>query len=148
MPIYLQPEQFDDPPAPFRSGAAGHVWLGPDGDFERDTRIHISANTTHALIGHGVLDELNALPLMGTLGGGLDVVIPQDELKRASAILFEADRTTYGPGSDWDFAVGVDSEDRPCRVRIDNREFQRGLLRISDVFEAASRIGAAAWVRI
>ena len=49
--IYLQPEQFEAPPAPFRSGEGGHVWLNSEGDFETDVRVQISANSTHALLG-------------------------------------------------------------------------------------------------
>jgi len=148
MTIYLQPSDFDDPAPPFRSGAAGHMWLGDGGDFERDTRVRISSNTTHALLRHGVVAELNRLPLMGELGRGRDVVIPQAVLIEAADVFYEADRKTYGAGADWEFEVGVDTAGRACRVRIDNREYQRGLLRLTDLLNAASRIGYAAWIRI
>jgi hypothetical protein len=149
MTIYLQPSDFDDPTPPFRTGAAGRVWLSDAGDFERDTRVHISANTTHALIGHGVVSELNRLSLMGELGSGRDVVIPQAELCAAADVLYEADRKTYGgENAGWEFEVGIDAVGRACRVRVDNREYQRGLLRLTDLLNAASRIGYAAWIRI
>lgn len=145
-PIYLQPAQFEDPPPPFRTGAAGHMWLGEDGDFELDTRVQISANSVHALLGHRVVEALNRLPLMGELGIGLDVVIPQSALLDASHVLYDADRKTYG--GVWEFDVGVDDVGRCCRVRIDNREYQRGLLRLTDLFHSASRVGHAVWIRI
>jgi len=143
---YLRPEEFEAPPPPFRRGEGGHLWLGDGGDFERDTRVRISANTTHALLGHGVVEALNRLPLMGTLGSGLDTVVPQAALRTAVEILYEADRKTYG-GS-WEFEVGVDANGAACRVRVDNREYQKGLLRLTDLLNAASRIGYGVWLRI
>jgi hypothetical protein len=136
----------DAPSPPFRSGAGGHLWLGGDGAFERDTRVRISPNTTHAMLGHGVVDELNRLPLMGELGNGLDTVIPQAELRAAAGILYEADRNTYG--GTWEFEVGFDTSGTLYRIRIDNREYQSGLLRLTDLLNAASRIGYAVWLRI
>ena len=146
MTVYLQPDQFDDPPEPFRTGTAGHVWLGEGGEFELETRVRISANSTHALLGHGVVSALNRLPLMGELGDGQDVVVPQSVLVDAAHVLYEADRKTYG--GVWEFDAGVDHSGRSCRVRIDNREYQRGLLRLTDLLNSASRVGYAAWIRI
>lgn len=146
MTIYLNAADFHSPPPPFRLGEAGHVWLNAQGEFERETRLRLSANTTHALLGHGVVDELNRLPLMGEVGTGLDVVIPQEALPAATRIFYAADRNTYG--GEWEFGVGHDQHGEECRVRIDNREYQRSLARLSDVLSAASRIGYAAWLRI
>ena len=146
MTICLRGEEDDAPSPPFRTGAGGHVWLTDDGTFERDTRVRISANTTHAMRGHGVVDALNRLPLMGELGNGLDTVIPQAELRAAAVILYEADRNTYG--GEWEFEVGLDTSGTLYRVRIDNREYQSGLLRLTDLLNAASRIGYAVWLRI
>ena len=146
MTVYLQPDQFDAPPAPFRTGAGGHLWLGDDGEFETDTRVQISANSTHALLGHGVVADLNRLSLMGELGSGLEVVVPQETLSAAARVLYQADRKTYG--GTWEFAAGVDAGGRECRVRIDNREYQRGLLLLTDLLNSASRVGHAVWLRI
>jgi hypothetical protein len=142
----LRGEELDAPSPPFRSGAGGHVWLGDDGAFERDTRVRISPNTAHAMLGHGVVEELNRLPLMGELGNGLDTVIPQAELRAAAEILYEADRNTYG--GTWEFEVGFDASGTLYRLRVDNREYQSGLLRLTDLLNAASRIGYAVWLRI
>lgn len=146
MAIYLQPDQFDAPPAPFRTGAAGHVWLNAAGEFETDRRVRISANSTHALLGHGVVEAFNRLSLMGELGTGIDVVVPQAALGDAARLLYEADRKTYG--GVWEFEVGFDAAGRGCRVRIDNREYQRGLLLLTDLLNSASRVGHAVWLRI
>ena len=142
----LTGESSDAPSPPYRRGAGGHLWVSDDGGFEHDTRVRISANTTHALLGHGVIDELNQLPLMGELGSGLDTVIPQAELRAAAEILYEADRNTYG--GEWEFDVGFDADGTLHRIRIHNREYQSGLLRLTDLLNAASRIGYAAWLRI
>lgn len=144
--IYLRAADFHSPPSPFRSGEAGHVWLNAGGEFERETKLRLSANTTHALLGHGVVDELNRLPLMGELGTGMDVVIPQETLPRATRVFYAADRNTYG--RQWEFSAGRNELGRECRVRVDNREYQRSLARLSDVLSSASRIGYAAWLRI
>ena len=73
---YLSPSDFDAPPAPYRCGEAGYVWLSADGDVETETRVALSANSTHALLGHGVVDALNELPLDGCLGLGHEVMVP------------------------------------------------------------------------
>ena len=151
--VYLKPEEFEDPPVPFRRGEAGLVWLGADGVFQTDTRVRLSANATHALEGHGVLDALNELPLEGRLGEGRDVVVPQRALEGASELLYAADRKTYG-GS-WEFVLPrVDAAELDeCgpveyRVRVDNRDYQRNLLRLTDLLALASRRGHAVRLRV
>lgn len=144
--IYLMPEQFDAPPAPFRTGAGGRVWLSELGELETDERVLLSANTVHALEGHGVLAELNRLPLeMGKLGDGRDVLVPQASLDEAADILTEADRKTYG--ATWEFVIARDAA-AEYRVRIENREYQRTLARLRDLIVAAGRQGYAVWLRI
>ena len=73
--VYLLPEQAQAPPRPFRTGEAGCVWLCADGALERDTRVRLSANSTHALLGHGVVDSLNELTYLTSMAsrGGLAV---------------------------------------------------------------------------
>lgn len=144
--VYLSPELFDAPPPPFRTGAGGRVWLGKRGELETDERVRLSANTVHALEGHGVLDELNRLPLeMGKLGEGREVLVPQAALDDAADILTGADRKTYG--ATYEFVVarehGVE-----WRIRIENREYQRALARLRDLVVQAGRQGFAVWLRI
>ncbi len=144
--VYLEPQQRDAPPPPFRCGAGGHVWLGESGALETDERVQLSANTVHALEGHGVLEALNRLPLeMGRLGGGSQVLVPQAALDEAAGILTDADRNTYGASFEFRVASGEGIE---YRVRIDNREYQRALARLRDLVVAASRQGHAVWLRI
>jgi hypothetical protein len=145
--VYLSKRDFDAPPPPFRSAQAGLVWLEEDGLLETDTRVLLSANTTHALEGHGVLRALAALPLQGSLGDGQDVIVPQAALGDAAQVLYEADRNTYG--GIWDFLVYTEPGAVPIeyRVRVDNREYQRSLLRLTDLLNMASRVGHAVRLR-
>jgi hypothetical protein len=144
--VYLAPEHFEAPPPPFRSGAGGRVWLSARGELETDERVRITANTVHALEGHGVLEALNRLPLeMGRLGEGKEVLLPQAALDEAAEILTEADRKTYG--ALYEFAVAREAGVE-YRVRVDNREYQRALARLRDLIVAASRQGYAVWLRI
>jgi hypothetical protein len=144
--IYLSPDELDAPPPPYRTGAGGRVWLSERGELETDERVRLSANTVHALEGHGVLEALNRLPLeLGRLGGGRDVLVPQSALDDAADILSEADRKTYGASYEFVVAQGDGVE---WRIRIENREYQRALARLRDLIVAASRQGFAVWLRI
>jgi hypothetical protein len=145
--VYLSQGDFDAPPPPFRTAQAGLVWLEENGLFETDTRVRLSANTTHALEGHGVLRALAELPLQGMLGGGQDVIVPQGTLRDAAQVLYEADRNTYG--RIWDFLIYTEPGAVPIeyRVRVDNREYQRSLLRLTDLLNMASRVGHAVRLR-
>jgi hypothetical protein len=146
--VYLRPEEFAAPPAPYRTGEAGLVWLGGDGEIETDLQVVLSANSTHALLGHGVVDALNRLPLEGVVGQRTDVLIPHAELEDAQAVFYEADRKTYG-GS-WEFLAGPhpEREGIECWVRIVNREYQRTLSKLTFLLGSASRAGRAVRVRM
>ncbi len=145
--VYLQPHEFETPPAPYRTGEAGQVWMSRDGRVETDTEVILSANATHALLGHGVLDELNRLPLEGHVGGGLDVLVPHAVLEEAQQVFYDADRKTYG--GEWEFEVEAGANGRPAFwVRIDNREYQRTLSRLTFLLGSASRAGNAVRLRI
>ncbi len=146
--MYLDPEAPGPPPAPFRTGEAGHVWVADGGGVETDVRVELSANSTHALIGHGVVDELNRLPLEGRLGEGRQVLLPPGVLEEACAVFTRADRRTYG--GTWEFVAGVVRDPEPVeyRVRVHNREYQVTLARLTFLMSTASREGLAAWMRI
>lgn len=143
----------DDPTTPgLRQGEAGHVWVDAAGELQTDTRVALSPNTTHALLGHGVVGELNGLGLDGTLGAGLDVLVPPPLLDVTADVLYEADRTTYG--AVYEFVVERDASYAPyaagveLRLRIDNREYQRSLARLQFLISTASREGRAVRLRI
>lgn len=146
--VHLDAHAFDDPPPPFRTGSAGLVHLDADGGLELEERVHVSANTLHALEGHGVLDRLAELELEGTLGSGAPVLVRPTRIEAARTILYEADRTTYGGMHD--FVVAREPGDPPVeyRVAVANREYQVGLVRLVDVFNRASRFGQAVWLAL
>jgi hypothetical protein len=146
--VYLDVEDFDDPPLPFRTGAVGLARLDAEGAFELEERVRVSANTLHALEGHGVLDRLNGLGLEGTLGEGLPVLCRPAWVEAARSILYAADRTTYG--GRFEFVVARATGEPPVeyRVAVVNREYQVGLVRIIDVFHRASRFGEAVWLSL
>ena len=146
--IYLKPDQFEAPPPPFQTGEAGEVWVGEAGEIRTDRKVRISANSTHALLGHGVVDELNRLALQGKVGRGTDVLIPHAVLEEAQSVFYDADRKTYG-GS-WEFVVPASgaAERVEYRVRVQNREYQRTLSRLTFLLGSASRAGRAVRLRI
>ena len=146
--IFLEVEQFEDPPPPFRTGAAGLVRIDAGGEIELEERLRISANTVHALIGHGVVDRLNALAPEGTLGSGAPVLFRPALVEAARSVLYDADRTTYGGA--WEFLVEKQEGDPPLeyRVAVVNREYQVTLVRLVDVFNRASRHGEAVWIAL
>lgn len=144
--VLLRADQFEAPPPPFRTGAAGLVRLAPDGMFELEERVFISANSAHALLGHGVVARLEALGLEGRIGSGAPAMIRPGQIESARSIFYEADRRTYG--GCWEFVVER-TRDRPpieYRVRVENREYQKTLVRLVDVMHRASRHGEAAWI--
>lgn len=146
--IYLERDQWTDPPAPFRTGSAGWIRLDAEDQFELHSRVDLSANATHALLEHGVVDALNALGLEGQLGGGLPVLIRPALIEAARSVLYEADRNTYG--ATWEFVIDRSETDPPCeyRVIIDNRDYQISLTRLIDVLNHASRVGIGSWMTI
>jgi hypothetical protein len=127
-------------------------------DIEREPEprldVPLSANSVHALLGHGVVEALNALPLEGRIGGGLDALLPPSSLDAARRILYEADRTTYGGSFEFVVESGEqENENEPVeplehRIRIDNREYQVSLARLQFLCTQASRGGMAVWIRI
>jgi len=146
--VYLDPEAPAAGRRFLRTGEAGLLSLADDGGFETDVRVQLSSNSVHALIGHGVVDLLNRVPLEGTLGAGAPAVVPPAALDAAREIFYEADRKTYG--STWEFRVGTEDGPDPVeyRIRISNREYQVTLVRLVDLATRASRHGHAVWLQV
>lgn len=142
------PDQADAPPPPFRTGEAGMVHVDDTGALETRVAVRLGANTVHALLGHGVVDALNALPLQGRIGDALEALIPPSSLETARQILYEADRKTYGGHFDFVVEQGAMPEPVEYRIRIDNREYQSSLARLQFLCTQAAHDGLAVWIRI
>lgn len=137
------------PGVAWRTGEAGFVYPDPavEGQLVAERRIALSANTTHALLGHGVVDELNRLPLQGRLGSGLQVLIPPPQLEPVRDVLYKADDKTYGAA--YEFEIASDAQAGiEYRIRIDNREYQHTLSGLQFLLRTAANEGMAAWLRI
>jgi hypothetical protein len=147
--IYLREGAVGEAHAPrLRCGAAGCAWLTEDGSMASETRVQLSANSTHALLGHGVVDALNELAIQGKLGRGLEVIIPSEVLDLARSIFYEADGKTYGASHEFSLGHGVGAGRVEYRIRIDNREYQRTLSALQFLLSSASREGRLVWLRI
>ena len=137
------------PAAALRRGEVGCLFPGSGGTFVSETRLRLSANSTHALMGHGVIDALNELPLEGRLGSGLQVLIPPAQLEPARRLFYLADEKTYG--GTYEFVLGIDThrgDEVEYRIRIDNREYQNTLSGLQYLLRIASGEGMAVWMTI
>ncbi len=146
--VYLTEDLPAVPGAPLLRGFAGYVRPLADGRFESEPRLQLSANSTHALIGHGVVDALNELPLQGRLGNGSPVLVSPSQLDPARVLFYRADATTYGKHYEFVVGTGLDGERVEYRIRIDNREYQQTLSGLQYMFRTASVDGLAAWLKI
>jgi hypothetical protein len=150
---YLTKERPVIPGVALRCGEVGCLYLGADENWVSETRLQLSANSTHALIGHGVIDALNELPIEGQLGGGLQVLIPPSQLEAARRLFYLADARTYGGSHEFVLGTASDPEEDgearvEFRIRIDIREYQITLSGLQYQFRIASREGAAIWIQI
>jgi len=146
--IYLSHDEADPPPAPFRTGEAGTVGIDASGHLEMRPGVSLSANTVHALLGHGVVDALNTLRIEGQIGSGLEALIPPAVIEAARTLFYEADRHTYGGCFEFVVDTPESASDVEYRVRVDNREFQAALARLQYLLTQAGRQGLAVWLRI
>ena len=132
-----------------RRGEAGFVRTDPEDPTRLETpkRLTLSVNTTHALLGHGVIDELDRLPIQGRVASGLQVLIPPAQLEPVRDVLYRADAKTYG--AEYEFVVGSGVDEAvEYRIRIDNREYQHALSGLQFLLRTAANEGMAAWLRV
>lgn len=146
---YLTEDLTPVPGAPLRCGSAGFVRLASDGKFVSEPRLRLSANSTHALLGHGVVALLNQLPLQGLLGSGQQVLLPPAQLEPARLLFYRADERTYGRSYEFALGSGADGNDSvEYRIRIDNREYQHTLSGLQYLLRTASHDGLAVWMTL
>ena len=147
--VYYDHATGDSEQPGFRSGEAGGVHFSADGGVETDVRVRIGPNSLHALEGHGVIADLNRLPLItGPILPGRDAVLRPFGLSDASRILHEADRKTYGAVHEFVVHESEVPERVQYRIVIDNREYQRTLSRLQYLVTLASREGFGVRLRL
>lgn len=147
--VYFDHDRAGDQQRGFRVGVAGVVLPDEFYGFEAEERVGLSANTLHALHGHGVVDALARLPLeIGPLEPGRQALLSPSCLDDAAVILYEADRTTYGARHE--FVAGREIGTPPVEYRlvVDNREYQRSLARLQFLVTSASRSGLGVWLQV
>jgi hypothetical protein len=132
----------------FRSGEAGIVdFTLDDAAQARLPRVAIPPNACHALVELGVASRLNLLPLeIGPIAHGREAVLFPSALGPAIDVLYAFENELWSGGRDYsalELVVeppGGDSEVQ-YRLRFDRREFERSLLRLVDLLNAAWRSG-------
>lgn len=133
----------------FRSGAAGVFTPAQGGGYDTIERVRIPPNSCHALLEHGVVAALRALPLeVGPLEPGRPALFAPSALDDVAHVLYEADRNTYGRTFDFKLREVEKPEPVEYRLVVDNREFQRTLARLQFLVTSAGRHGEAVWLRI
>jgi hypothetical protein len=148
MIVYINDlEVGNGPPAnlSLRTGSAGFVFVDDDGRVGNDLQLSLSINSTYALMGHGVIEDLNKVEIQGRVGTGMEVLVPPSELEAVRQIFYQADSKTYG--GTHEFVVGIDAEIE-YRIRIDNREYQNTLSGLQYLMRTASHEGMAVWLSI
>lgn len=144
--VYFDHAAADRAQPGFRSGAADRIVTGADGIAEARPGVHLSPNSFHALLGHGVAAALDRLPLVyGRVAAGAEAVLRPTALSQASRILYEADRKTYGAVHEF---VASEAADVQYRIVIDNREYQRTLARLQYLLSRAGREGFGVRLRL
>ncbi len=140
--VYYDHAAADLPQPGFRQGQADRVVVGEDGVAEPQSAIQITPNSLCALLGHGVTDRLDRLPLVyGRIRAGGEAVLRPSALSDASRILYEADRMTYGATHDFLAHQSGGADPIAYRIVIDNREYQRTLARLQYLVTLSSREG-------
>ena len=147
--VYYDHAAAERPQTGFRSGAADRVVTGADGLLEPESAVLIPPNSLHALVGHGVVRRLDALPrVYGRIALGDEAVLRPTALSDASRILYEADRDTYGAVHEFVTHAAAGPDPVEYRIVIDNREYQRTLARLQYLVTLAGREGYAVRLRL
>ena len=133
----------------FPCGEAGPVHLGADGEWSTETVVAIGPNSHCALLNHGVAAEIESHPAVeGSVGSGLDALVPPAAAEDLARIFYEADRKTYG--ARYDFVAFEQEIPEPVvyRIAIDNREYQKTLSQLQFLATTAARHGHGVRIRI
>ena len=149
MPIvYYDPARPLEAQPGFRSGEAGIVdFTLDDAAQARLPRVAIPPNACHALVGLGVTSRLNLLPLeIGPIAHGREAVLFPSALEPAIEVLYAFENELWNGERDYtalELVVEAPESDRGVEYRLPfaRREFERSLLRLVDLLQAAWRTG-------
>ena len=133
----------------FPRGEAGPVILSPDGEWTAETQVWIGPNSHCALVHHGVVTRIAALPGpggRGALGDGRDLLLPPSASEALARVFYEADRKTYG--ARYDFLAATGEGPVHYRIAIDNREYQKTLSQLQYLSTTAARYGHGLRLRL
>jgi len=146
--VYFDPARPLAAQPAFRSGEAGIVDPTLDDDAQaRLPRVALPPNACHALVGLGVAARLNVLPLEhGPVAHGREAVLFPSALEPAIELLYAFENELWNGERDYsalELAVEPANGDGSIeyRLRFDRREFERSLLRLVDLMQAAWRTG-------
>ena len=98
--VYFDPQADPIPGGPFRAGLAALCDpTDPEGRPPEPRSVEISVNSYHSLIGFGIVSRLESLApdTWAAIEGAESLLFPS-VLEPAVALLYEADRDTYGRG--------------------------------------------------
>jgi hypothetical protein len=150
--VYFDRSRPRDEHAAFRAGEASRIVTDDEGYLALDARsVSLEPNSVHALLGHGVVEQMNQLePESALVGSGRDALFRPAVAEALAAIFYEADRRTYGPRWQGVEFVAARCADPPVeyRIAIDNREYQRTLSRLQYLASTAARHGNGVRIRI
>lgn len=147
--VYYDHGQAADTQPMFPRGEAGPVILDAGAEWVAEPEVWIGPNSHCALVHHGVVEELNALPRAdGSVGSGRDSLLPPGSTEAVARIFYEADRKTYGASHD--FLAFARDVPQPVhyRIAIDNREYQKTLSQLQFLSTTAARHGHGLRLRL
>ncbi len=145
MTLYFDPSLPLDRQQGFAAGAASAFELLGD-ELVVHGELTLSPNTRSALLAFGFAARLHSLCGAGTAGAGGETLLFPSVLESAIELLYAAEAETWNgtlgeaPLELAAFAPPL-GDGRERRIRFDRREYQRSLIRLGDLLNAARRAG-------
>jgi len=141
--LYFDPSLPLESQRGFAAGVASAFELAGD-DLVLRAELALSPNTRSALLAFGFAARLGALG-EGEVAPGGELLLFPSVLEAAVQLLYAAEAETWNGTLGDDlvldaFAARVD-DGVARRIRFDRREYQRSLIRLGDLFNAARRAG-------
>ena len=138
MPLYFDPSLPLEHQPGFATGLASAFALAGD-EIVVQAEVVLSPNTRAALLAFGFAARLAALSDAGAAhAGGAETVLFPAALEHAIELLYAAEAETWNGTLPHELELDAGHE---RRIRFDRREYQRALIRLGDLFNAARRAG-------